>query len=100
MSTELCLLAHFQARPERAAELERLLRGLIAPTRKEAGCRQYTLWRHREDPTRFTFVERWESEAALAAHLETPHIADLVSRVDALIAAPIALEKYEELAAS
>lgn len=99
MAQELCLLAHFVARPDRAADLEQLLRTLIAPTRKESGCRQYALWRHQDDPARFTFVERWESEAALAAHMETRHIANLISRVDALIAAPISLEKYGELGA-
>jgi quinol monooxygenase YgiN len=47
---------------------------VIAPTRKEPGCRSYTLLQNNADPTDFTFVEEWDSADALAAHMKTPHI--------------------------
>lgn len=90
------VLAHFVARPERIDDLAVLLTGLVAPTRAEVGCRHYTLWRHREAPERFTMVEAWDSDEALAAHFETPHLRHAVAALDALLAAPLKLDKYTE----
>ena len=48
---------------------------MIEATRKEAGCVDYAFAQDLADPTLFRIVERWESEAALAAHFQTPHMA-------------------------
>ena len=47
---------------------------LVEPTRRESGCIQYELLQNQEDPTDFVFVEEWESEVRLNAHLDSPHI--------------------------
>ncbi|MCA9244684.1 MAG: antibiotic biosynthesis monooxygenase [Phycisphaerales bacterium] len=87
------VLAHFVARADRAEQLATLLTGLIAPTRAEAGCRMYTLWRNREDPRRFTMVETWDSDAALDTHLATPHVQNAVTKLDELLDEPLRLER-------
>lgn len=45
----------------------------IAETRKEAGCIGYDLHKSITDDLTFVFVERWESRAALSAHMQAPH---------------------------
>jgi quinol monooxygenase YgiN len=56
---------------------------------KERGCQGYDYYRdapwpqatHQPaEPNRLTLLERWESPAALQAHLDTPHMKDFASR--------------------
>lgn len=70
----LRVIARIKARPEKAGEVRELLCGLIEPTRKESGCISYELLQNREDPTDFTFVEEWESDAAFESHAASDHI--------------------------
>ena len=51
-----------------------VLQALVAPTRAEPGCVQYELLQSQQDPRMFTFFEKWESDAALAAHTQTEHV--------------------------
>ena len=81
----LPVVALIKAKPGKEKALEKMLRGLVAPTRREAGCLQYDLHLDKQQPGMFVFVERWESEAHLGAHLQTPHIAAGMSRKDELI---------------
>jgi quinol monooxygenase YgiN len=83
----ITVIATFQARPGKEAELKKALIGLVAPTRKEAGCINYDLHASPEDPAKFLFHENWMSKAHLDAHLKSPHIAALLPRVDELCAA-------------
>lgn len=46
----------------------------IEATRNETGCIRYDLNVDVLDPTKITFVERWENREALEAHFHTPHI--------------------------
>ena len=78
------VIAMFQARPGKERELREVLIGLLAPTRKEAGCLNYNLHVSSQDPEKFLFHENWTSKAALDAHLQSPHIQDLLPRVDGL----------------
>jgi len=94
MTEQVYVLATFVARPGQEKSLDALLRGLLAPTRAETGCIRYDLWQNSEEPAEYTLVEQWESEAALDAHLETPHLQDALSRFDALLAEPLVLKKH------
>jgi len=72
--TEIAVVATFVAKPGNEDILKEVLRGIVAPTLKEPGALQYDLHRDIKEPRRFVFYERWLSEAALAQHVETPHI--------------------------
>ena len=75
MSTNsLRVVARIKAKPENVLEVREFLCGLVEPTRKEAGCISYELLQNNEDPTDFTFVEEWESRAALESHAASDHI--------------------------
>jgi quinol monooxygenase YgiN len=72
---EIAVVAISVAKPGYEEKLRAALEGIVGPTRKEAGALQYDLHRDLHEPRRFVFVERWESEAALAAHAKSAHIA-------------------------
>jgi quinol monooxygenase YgiN len=85
MSTKpITVVATFQARPGKEAELRAALTGLLAPTRKEAGCLGYDLHCSPEDRAKFLFHENWASKAHLDTHLQSSHIKALLPRVDGL----------------
>lgn len=89
------LIAEFVAKPDRAEELRQLLTGLIEPTHQEEGCVMYQLWRSRERPQEFSFVEEWTSEALLERHLTAPHLQHAASRLPELLAKPLELRKFD-----
>jgi quinol monooxygenase YgiN len=93
----ITVVATFQARPGREAELKEALLGLVAPTRQEAGCINYDLHVLPEDPANFLFHENWISKAHLDAHLKMPHLAALLPRVDELCVAPPEIKIWEKI---
>jgi quinol monooxygenase YgiN len=48
---------------------------MMHASQKEEGCVQYSFYAHIEMPGRFHVYEEWESAEALAAHMETEHMA-------------------------
>jgi len=67
------LNVHMEAVPGREQELEKELRALVEPTRSEPGCLAYFVHHDPEDPCMFMFYEKFESQAALDAHVNSPH---------------------------
>jgi quinol monooxygenase YgiN len=84
----LHVVAHVTAKPDKIAAAKAMMQGLLEPTRKEAGCIKYVMLENNADPARFVFVEEWESEAALEAHLKAPHIAAAFERIPELLEGP------------
>lgn len=88
------VVARVVARPGKVEELRALLQGLVEPTRKEPGCVTYELLQNKTDPTDFTFVEEWRSEADLDTHLQSPHLRDARSKLPELAAAAPDIRRY------
>ncbi|HEV2707196.1 MAG TPA: putative quinol monooxygenase [Pyrinomonadaceae bacterium] len=82
----LRVVARIKALPDKVNELREVLTGLVAPTRAEEGCVSYELLQNRAEPTDFTFVEEWTSDAALEQHFATEHIQNATARLDGLVA--------------
>ena len=80
----IVVIAAMHARAGKEKELGEVLKGLIEPTRKEAGCINYDLHVAEDDGGKFLFYENWTNHAAIDAHGETPHIKNLLARVDEL----------------
>jgi quinol monooxygenase YgiN len=80
----ITVVATFQAKAGKAAELKKNLLALIEPTRREAGCLNYDLHQLPEDPDKFLFHENWTSRAHLDAHLKNTHIQTLLPRLEKL----------------
>lgn len=51
------------------------MQALIAATRKEAGCLEYSFGADMMEPDTILVVEYWESWEALGAHVAEPHMA-------------------------
>jgi len=96
-ATPLTVIATFQARSGKEAELKKALTGLVAPTRKETGCLNYDLHQSADDSAKFLFHENWTSQAHLDAHLQTPHIKALLPRVDELCVAFPEIKIWEKI---
>jgi quinol monooxygenase YgiN len=92
------VVARITAQIDRVDELKSILLNLVGPTRKERGCISYQLLQNKADPADFTFVEEWESEAAIAAHLSTSHVQDAFSKAASLLAAAPDIRSYFTLA--
>jgi quinol monooxygenase YgiN len=62
-------------------EIQRLsddLAGNIQATRQEPGCDHYAYGVDLQDPNLLHVSERWSDEAAMDAHMGTPHMAALM----------------------
>jgi quinol monooxygenase YgiN len=94
----ITVVATFQARPGKEAELKKALIGLVASTHQEAGCLNYDLHASPEDPAKFLFHENWTSQAHLDAHLKSAHIAALLPRVKELCVAFPEIKIWEQIA--
>ncbi|HSU81749.1 MAG TPA: putative quinol monooxygenase [Thermoanaerobaculia bacterium] len=77
------VIATFYAEMGKEDEMERVLREMIEPTRREAGCIRYDLLRSLkgENYVEFVFVEEWASEEELDAHGRSEHLKGLRDRI-------------------
>jgi quinol monooxygenase YgiN len=91
------IIAAFQARPGKEADLKKALISLVEPTRKDAGCLNYDLHASPEDPAKFLFHENWTSRVHLDAHLQSPHIKALLARVDELCAVAPEIKIWDKI---
>ena len=85
-ASSLRVVARIKAKTDKVGEVRDLLCGLIEPTHKESGCVSYELLQNREDPTDFTFVEEWVSEAAFESHAASDHIKAIGPKLQPVVA--------------
>lgn len=97
-NTTVRVVARVVAIPENVEQVRAILMGLIEPTRKEEGCIQYQLLQNDTEPTDFTFVEEWTSNAALDVHLASSHIEAASDKLEGLIASEPDIRLYKLLA--
>lgn len=93
----LTVVARIRAKPGLEARVQEELLALVAPTRAESGCLNYDLHRSQEEPGLFLFYENWRSPQDLEAHLQTPHLQKFLAQVDALLAEPVEITRWEML---
>ena len=71
--SKLVVVAKVVAKKEFLPSVKNSLLNLIAPTREETGCIDYTLHQDIDDPSVFVFYETWENLSSLENHLESDH---------------------------
>lgn len=79
-------------------DVEAAIAPCVAATRQEAGCRLYTVHTDLDRPSRFVFIERWASRAALAAHEKEPHFLAMARAFETRLAAPLQVLILKEIA--
>src|ERR1700692_3884944 len=95
---EVRVIARSLARRGRENELRELLRGMLAPTSAESGCKLYELYES-DSKGRFYFHETWESQAALDRHAASPHFKHLEETVGELLEEPFEVNILEKIQA-
>src|SRR6202046_3716032 len=93
---EVYVIARSVARGGRESELRELLRGMLAPTRAEAGCKLYELYES-DSKGRFYFYEIWESQAALDQHAASTHFKHLEKAIGELVREPFEVNILERI---
>jgi predicted O-methyltransferase YrrM/quinol monooxygenase YgiN len=98
VSNAVHVVARHFARPEKVREVHDILTGLIPLSRAEPGCLKYELFQNAAEPTDFTFIETFASDAALASHAAAPYVAGLAAKLDGLLAQPSDVRVYQPVA--
>jgi quinol monooxygenase YgiN len=93
---EVRVIARSLVRRGRENELRELLRGMLAPTRAESGCKLYELYES-DSKGRFYFYEIWESQSALDQHAASPHFKYLEQTVGELVQEPFEVNILERI---
>ncbi|MGB2627559.1 MAG: putative quinol monooxygenase [Candidatus Acidiferrum sp.] len=92
--SEVRVIARSVARRGSENQLRELLRGMLAPTRAELGCKLYELYES-DSEGRFYFYEIWESQAALDRHAASPHFKHLERTVARFVQEPFEVNILE-----
>jgi quinol monooxygenase YgiN len=82
------VIAEIVAKPGSADALRALLVPFAEKSRNEPGCKLYTLLEVESEPGRFLTYERWTDKAALQVHMTTPHIKEIVPKLEPVLAKP------------
>ena len=90
----IVIAGKIQVRPERREEAVRAALAMVEATRREQGCVSYAFYGDLVDQGTFFLFEEWESDAALAAHFQSEHMARFQQQVPALIAGPPSIKRY------
>jgi len=67
------LAVTWMAKAGRETEVTAIFAKLTEESRKEPGCAQYQVHRHKTEPRRFFIYEQYNDDAALEAHRNAPH---------------------------
>jgi len=86
--SQINVLALFRAKTQHRDELKQRLSALAEAVHAEPGCLIYSLQQGTDDPDVFAYVEKWDSEEALAAHGKAPHMLEGAAQRSALMAEP------------
>jgi|HubBroStandDraft_6_1064221.scaffolds.fasta_scaffold989233_2 quinol monooxygenase YgiN len=93
---EIRVIARSVARGGMENQLRELLKGMLAPTRAESGCKLYELYES-NSKGRFYYYEIWEGQAALDRHVASPHYKHLEQAVGELIQGPFEVNILREM---
>jgi quinol monooxygenase YgiN len=90
----LIIHAHLHVNPEQEEAFHEAARKLIQPSRAEEGNIGYQLLKSTEAPNRYTMVELWKDQAAVARHNESSHLQAFIKLAPSFMAAPMELQAF------
>lgn len=88
------VVARIMANSDSVDRVRSILSELVEATRNESGCISYELLQNRAEQTDFTFIEEWQSDAAIDAHLTAKHIGDALTKLAGLVSAAPDIRRY------
>ena len=93
----ISVVAGFSVKEGKEAECLEYVRKIVEETRKEKGCIMYELCQSAKSANSFAFIEKWESQDALNAHMETAHFKEYVPKIDSVTVDGVAINVYTVL---
>ena len=90
--SKVIVFASFTPSPGAEAEVERILSGMVPPTRAEPGCETYDLYRTSEGDLTFHIFEVYSDRAALEAHRASAHYKAYRAAIPDHLAEPIGVK--------
>jgi len=63
----------------------------------DKGCIGYEFCHSKQDPMGYAMMEQWESDEALAAHMQSAHFTEIVPKMNAFCDGPSEILVYEKL---
>ena len=81
-----------------AGEIDRLRDSMarnVEATRAEEGCEHYTYAVDISDPDLLHVAERWRDDAAIEAHMGSPHMGEFMAEIGASKIEAISIKAYE-----
>lgn len=95
---EQFVFVRLRARAGEESSVERALLEVVGPSRDEAGCVSFHVFRSMRDRRLFYIHSRWVDEAAFQTHASLPHTRRFLGRVDVLLKAPREVTRTEMIA--
>ena len=86
MSHEVINTVQVQAAAGRSDELGKQLQKIVETLRELPGCESYMVDRCPEDSNRWNVSARWQSEAAMQSHFNTPQAQGFIDLIDCQLA--------------
>ncbi len=97
MSAEIFVVATFVPQESQEDAVERILRGMISPTRAEPGCNRYDLYRSSGTEPKFVLIEAYAGQPSLEAHRATEHYKNYRARIVDVLKEPIGVVVLDAL---
>lgn len=97
MNSSITVMARFAPKEGIESEVEGILRGMVPPTRREAGCLHYDLYRTTESPSAFVLFERYRHSEALEEHRKTEHYKSYRAVIANLLKDPIQVSVLQDI---
>lgn len=91
----LAVYAKCVVQPEKVAQFQKIANELTALSRQESGCVSYHFGEVKGQENTFAFVELWQSQADLDAHLNQPHFQAAAQAFGDVLAAELVIEMVE-----
>ncbi|MEK7492294.1 MAG: putative quinol monooxygenase, partial [Pseudomonadota bacterium] len=85
--TMLAVVAQIKVKPGAEAEFEKVAAELVAASRQEEGCLEYTLWRTAETGL-YAFTEKYRDADAVDAHRKSEHFRSIGKAMGAFMDGP------------
>jgi quinol monooxygenase YgiN len=96
--SEYINLALIRAQPGQSEALGQALLSLVRPSRDEAGCLSYSVYKSVDDAEQWMVFEIWKSKDAFEAHFDQPHMKAFSAQVPSLIKGDLDLRGFEPTA--
>ena len=88
----LAIYAQCFVKAEKIAEFQQIANELTISSRQDTGCISYHCGQVQGQENTFAFVELWQSQSALDAHLQTRHFQTALKAFDEILTAELDIQ--------